>query len=99
MSRRRPPPPPPPDPLAELDVLDPPPPEPEPEPDDDPEELLVEYFVDVLELLSVRTSVPKSAQSSQTSSSAPSTFTVFGDPVSAPHISQLTMSCLRHADA
>ena len=63
----------------------------DPEPDEDDEELPdeedVEYLVDV-ELVSwVVTSVPKSAQLSQTSNSAPSTFTVFGDPVSAPHIS------------
>jgi hypothetical protein len=51
-------------------------------------ELLVEYFVDVLaELSSVFTSVPKSVQASQTSSSAPSTFTRFGLDVSVPHIS------------
>jgi hypothetical protein len=36
--------------------------------------------------------VPKSAQSSHTSSSAPSTFTVFGEDVSAPHISHWTMT-------
>jgi hypothetical protein len=48
---------------------------------------LVEYFVDVLDDVCVRTSVPKSAQLSHTSSSAPSTFTVFGCDVSAPHIS------------
>jgi hypothetical protein len=53
------------------------------------EELLpVEYLVEVLLPESwVRTSVPKSVQFSQTSSSAPSTFTVLGDDVSAPHIS------------
>jgi hypothetical protein len=81
MSRRRrlePPPP--------LEPLDPPLPEPELPP---LEELLpVEYFVEVLLPESwVRTSVPKSVQFSQTSSSAPSTFTVLGDDVSAPHIS------------
>jgi hypothetical protein len=54
--------------------------------EDDPDED-VEYFVDVEEVSSVRTSVPKSAQSSHTSSSAPSILTVFGDPVSVPHIS------------
>jgi hypothetical protein len=64
-------------------VPDEPPPELEDElPEDD-----VEYFVDVEEVSSVRTSVPKSAQSSHTSSSAPSILTVFGDPVSVPHIS------------
>jgi hypothetical protein len=60
---------------AELDVLEPP---------DEP----VEYFVDVSpDDDCCLTSVPKSAQSPQTSSSAPSTFTFFGDDVSAPHIS------------
>jgi len=59
-----------------------------------PLELLVEYFVDELELCWVRTSVPKSAQSSHTSSSAPSTFTVFGEDVSAPHISHWTIQLL-----
>jgi hypothetical protein len=69
-----------------------PPDELDPEPD---EPLLpVEYFVDVLEPLSWRTSVPKSEHSSHTSSSAPSTFTVFGEAVSAPHISHWTMSAL-----
>lgn len=58
---------------------------------DDSEEELddeeVEYFVEV-ELDSwVLTSVPKSAQLSHTSNSAPSTLMVFGEPVSAPHIS------------
>lgn len=49
---------------------------------------LVEYFVDVLELEDpVFTSVPKSVQSEHTSSLAPSTLIVFGDDVSAPHIS------------
>jgi len=48
----------------------------------------VEYLVDVSPDADwVLTSVPKSAQSLQTSSSAPSTFTFFGDEVSAPHIS------------
>jgi hypothetical protein len=51
------------------------------------EELLVEYFVDVEELSSVVTSVPKSVHSSQTSSSAPSIFTRFGEATSFPHIS------------
>jgi len=62
----------------------------------DPEELLVEYFVAVLELSCVRTSVPKSAQSSHTSSSAPSTFTVFGEDVPAPHISHWTIETLHY---
>jgi hypothetical protein len=79
MSRRLPPPPP-------VPVPDVPLPE-----DDEAEEVPelddVEYFVDVEAVSSVRTSVPKSAQSSHTSSSAPSILTVFGDPVSVPHIS------------
>jgi hypothetical protein len=51
-------------------------------------EELVEYFVDVLDVLScVFTSVPKSVHSSQTSSSAPSILTRFGSDVSFPHIS------------
>lgn len=69
-------------------------------PEDDEDELLdesddwfafeedVEYFVDVLELWeSVRTSVPKLLQLSQSCSSAPSTFVVVSDGFSAPHIS------------
>jgi hypothetical protein len=51
--------------------------------DEDP----VEYFVDVLEESACVTSVPKSVHSSQTSSSAPSIFTRFGEFVSVPHIS------------
>lgn len=48
----------------------------------------VEYFVEVdPEESWVLTSVPKSEQLLQTSNSAPSTLMVFGDPVSAPHIS------------
>ncbi|ELY63979.1 hypothetical protein C489_18067 [Natrinema versiforme JCM 10478] len=47
----------------------------------------VEYFVDELELEVSLTSVPKSVQSEHTSSFAPSTLMVFGDDVSAPHIS------------
>ncbi|OLZ41014.1 hypothetical protein A6E15_08425 [Natrinema saccharevitans] len=47
----------------------------------------VEYFVDELELEGCLTSVPKSVQSEHTSSFAPSTLIVFGDDVSAPHIS------------
>jgi hypothetical protein len=70
---------------------------PPPELDDEDDE--VEYFVDPLELLSVRTSVPKSAQSAQTSSSAPSIFTVFGAPVSVPHISHWTIPGVGHDDA
>jgi hypothetical protein len=60
------------------------PPEEELSDPDDP----VEYFVEVeLELSSVLTSVPKSVQLSQTSSSAPSILTRFGLEVSVPHIS------------
>ena len=47
----------------------------------------VEYFVDVLELDCCLTSVPKSVQFAHTSNFAPSTLMVFGDDVSAPHIS------------
>lgn len=47
----------------------------------------VEYFVEVLEESACVTSVPKSVHSSQTSSSAPSIFTRFGEFVSVPHIS------------
>jgi hypothetical protein len=53
----------------------------------DPDELLVEYFVDVLEDCPVSISVPKSVHSSHTSSSAPSILTRFGFAVSVPHIS------------
>jgi len=57
-------------------------------PDEDDPELPVEYFVEAeLELSSVLTSVPKSVQLSQTSSSAPSILTRFGLEVSVPHIS------------
>ncbi len=53
-----------------------------------PDDEEVEYFVEVeLESSWVLTSVPKSEQLSQTSSSAPSTLMVFGELVSAPHIS------------
>jgi hypothetical protein len=82
MSLRPPPPPPPERPEDPL--------EPAPDPDElDPEDPLdpVEYLVDVLEESAVWTSVPKSVHSSQTSSSAPSIFTVLGLAVSAPHIS------------
>jgi len=52
----------------------------------------VEYFVEVDdESPPWLTSVPKSAQLSQTCSSAPSTFTVWGVAVSAPHISHWTI--------
>ncbi|GAA0218222.1 hypothetical protein GCM10009000_036400 [Halobacterium noricense] len=57
------------------------------ESDEDDEDEEVEYFVDVEEELSVRTSVPKSEQSEHSSSSAPSTFVVVSDAFSAPHIS------------
>jgi len=83
MSRRRPPPPLelPPVELVEL-----------PEELPESEELLVEYFVDVVDVPeSVLTSVPKSVHSSQTSSSAPSILTRFGLAVSVPHISHWTI--------
>lgn len=53
--------------------------------EDDEED--VEYLVLVDDWLSVRTSVPKSVQSSHSSSSAPSTFVVVSDELFAPHIS------------
>jgi hypothetical protein len=66
------------------------PPDEEPDPPED-EELdpleEVEYLLDPPEDDSVRTSVPKEVQLSQTSISAPSTFTVVGDATSVPHIS------------
>ena len=55
--------------------------------DEDDELDPVEYFVDAPEELCCFTSVPNSVHSSQTSSSAPSIFTVFGEFVSVPHIS------------
>ncbi len=61
--------------------------------EDDEEESLdeldedVEYLVDAPEEVCCFTSVPKSVHSSQTSSSAPSTFTRLGELVSFPHIS------------
>mgnify|MGYP000179837484 CR=1 FL=1 len=58
--------------------------------EDDPDEDEldpVEYLVDAPEELCCFTSVPNSVHSSQTSSSAPSIFTVFGEFVSVPHIS------------
>jgi hypothetical protein len=59
-----------------------------PEPDEsDDEDEEVEYLVDPEELEVSRTSVPNSAQSEHTWSSAPSIFTVLGAPVSVPHIS------------
>ncbi len=69
-----------------------PPAEEDAEPDDAPESDAVEYFVDVELEDCWRTSVPNSVHSLQTSSSAPSIFTVVGDCVSAPHISHWTMS-------
>jgi hypothetical protein len=71
---------------------DPPPDDVEPSDEDDPEDDdedddEVEYFVEDELLDSVRTSVPKSEHSSQSSSSAPSTFVVVSDELSAPHIS------------
>jgi hypothetical protein len=59
--------------------------------EDCPLELLVEYLVDVLDVSWVVTSVPNSVHSSQTSSSAPSIFTRFGEAVSVPHISHWTI--------
>jgi hypothetical protein len=85
MSRRRPlppPPPPPPDEDEDEELLD----------DEDEDD--VEYFVDDEDVSCVLISVPKSAQSSHTSSSAPSILTVFGDAVSAPHISHWTIPVL-----
>ncbi|ADJ14868.1 hypothetical protein C497_05822 [Halalkalicoccus jeotgali B3] len=52
-----------------------------------PDEEDVEYFEELPEESWVWTSVPKSAQESQTSSSAPSILTVLGVDVSVPHIS------------
>jgi len=53
-----------------------------------PDELeLVEYFVLVVLDCGVFTSVPNLEQDAQSCNSAPSTLTVFGDDVSAPHIS------------
>jgi hypothetical protein len=63
----------------------------EPDPDDEDEEDEVEYFVEVDDEDSWRTSVPKSAQSPHTSSSAPSIFTVFGSATFVPHISHWTI--------
>jgi hypothetical protein len=55
--------------------------------DDFPDEEDVEYLLVELDDDSVRTSVPKSLHSSQSSSSAPSTLTVVSDDLEAPHIS------------
>ncbi len=59
----------------------------EDEEEDLPDEELVEYFEVELDDDCVFTSVPNCAQESHTCISAPSIFTVFGDEVSAPHIS------------
>jgi hypothetical protein len=67
----------------------------EPEPEDEE----VEYFVEPDEPDSSRTSVPNSAQSAHTWSSAPSILTVAGAPVSVPHISHWTMTAFRQAHA
>jgi hypothetical protein len=60
--------------------------------EDEDDEDDVEYFVEDELLDSVRTSVPKSVQLSQSSSSAPSTFVVVSDELSAPHISHWGIS-------
>jgi hypothetical protein len=74
--------------------------DPEPDPDEpEPEDEEVEYFVEPDELEVSRTSVPNSAQSAHTWSSAPSIFTVLGAPVSVPHISHWTMDALWQAHA
>jgi hypothetical protein len=70
------------------------PPEASDEDEDDDEEADdedVEYFVDPVLEDSVRTSVPNSVQSSHNCSSAPSTFVVVSDDLSAPHISHWGM--------
>ncbi len=54
---------------------------------EEPESAVVEYLLEELELEVCLTSVPKSVQFEHTSSFAPSTLIVFGDDVSAPHIS------------
>ncbi|SIR89506.1 hypothetical protein SAMN05421752_104276 [Natronorubrum thiooxidans] len=68
---------------AEPEVLDP--------PLELEDELEVEYFVEPPELEGCLTSVPKSVQFEHTSNFAPSTLIVFGDDVSAPHISHWTI--------
>jgi hypothetical protein len=83
--------------ISDRERLDPPPELPEPAVVDvllpvEPDwlvELLpeVEYLLDPDDEESVFTSVPKSVHSSQSSSSAPSTFVVVSDDPSAPHIS------------
>jgi len=59
----------------------------EDDPEDPPEDDEVEYFVLVDDDSVCRTSVPKSVQSSHSSNSAPSTFVVVSEGLSAPHIS------------
>jgi len=61
---------------------------------DEPSDDDVEYFVEADDEVSCRTSVPNSAQSPHTSSSAPSTFTVFGSATVVPHISHWTIPCV-----
>jgi hypothetical protein len=68
----------------------------EPPPDDEDEDDEVEYFVELDDEDSWRTSVPKSAQSPHTSSSAPSIFTVFGSATVVPHISHWTIPRVGH---
>lgn len=55
------------------------------------DEALVEYFVVVVDASDDETSVPKFTHESQTWSSAPSIFAVFGEAVSVPHISHWTI--------
>ena len=57
------------------------------DPEDPPEDDEVEYFVLVEDDSVCRTSVPNSVQSSHSSNSAPSTFVVVSEGLSAPHIS------------
>ena len=71
----------------------------DPDPEDDEDDEDVEYLVEPEELDVSRTSVPNSAQSVHTWSSAPSIFTVLGAPVSVPHISHWTMATVWQADA
>ncbi|ELZ01111.1 hypothetical protein C482_07921 [Natrialba chahannaoensis JCM 10990] len=73
--------------LDEDELLVPPEPADWPPEFEDEDEEPVEYLVDVLELEVCLTSVPKSVQFEHTSNFAPSTLMVFGDDVSAPHIS------------
>jgi hypothetical protein len=69
--------------------------DPDDEDDEDDEDDPVEYFELEDEDDPVCTSVPNCAQESHTCISAPSIFTVFGDEVSAPHISHCGMrGCL-----